>query len=146
MVTISILQVADELLHRKVDVESCYIAAQTMRTKIQHSFHELPPESHTSLRDSLLEHVNAVTEDTNSVIVTQLCLAIADLALLMGPQGWPQAVADLTTRYTNKYGKITGSPTILLFVRPLHSNNFNFTQASWLGKNMGSAGNIDCPS
>ena len=94
---------ADELLHRKVDVESCYIAAQTMRTKIQNSFHELPPDSHVSLRDSLLEHVNAVTEETSSVIVTQLCLAIADLALLMGPQEWPQAVSDLTTRYIITY-------------------------------------------
>ena len=73
-----------------------------MRTKIQNSFHELPPDSHASLRDSLLEHVNAVNEETNSVIVTQLCLAIADLALLMGPQGWPQAVRDLTTRYSKK--------------------------------------------
>ena len=70
-----------------------------MRTKIQNSFHELPLGSHISLRDSLLEHVNAVNEETNSVIVTQLCLAIADLALLMGPQEWPQAVRDLTTRY-----------------------------------------------
>ena len=93
-------QVADELLYRKgaVSTESCYIAAQTMRTKIQNSFYELPLESHISLRDSLLEHVNAVNEETNSVIVTQLCLAIADLALLMGPQEWPDAVRDLSTR------------------------------------------------
>ena len=45
-----------------------------------------------------MEHVNAVNEETNSVIVTQLCLAIADLALLMGPQEWPDAVRDLSTR------------------------------------------------
>ena len=42
--------VADQLLHRKFSMESCYIAAQTMRTKIQHAFHELPPEFYTSLR------------------------------------------------------------------------------------------------
>jgi len=28
-------KVSDELLHRKVNMESCYFAAQTMRTKIQ---------------------------------------------------------------------------------------------------------------
>ena len=44
------LQVADDMLHQKVDIESCYIAAQTMRTKIQCSFHELPKESHHSLK------------------------------------------------------------------------------------------------
>ena len=45
-----LFQVADDMLHQKVDVESCYIAAQTMRTKIQCSFHELPKESHHSLK------------------------------------------------------------------------------------------------
>ncbi len=43
-------QVSDELLHRKLNVESCYIAAQTMRTKIQTSFYELPVDAHNSLK------------------------------------------------------------------------------------------------
>jgi hypothetical protein len=43
-------QVSDELLHRKLNVESCYIAAQTMRTKIQTSFYELPAHAHNSLK------------------------------------------------------------------------------------------------
>ena len=43
-------QVADQLLHRKWSMETCYMAAQTMRTKIQNAFHELPPDSYHSLK------------------------------------------------------------------------------------------------
>jgi transportin-3 len=65
-------KVADEMLHQKRDLESCYFAAQTMSTKIQISFHELPTEAHNSLRDSLMEHIGQVNDATNTVIVTQV--------------------------------------------------------------------------
>ncbi|XP_050046846.1 transportin-3 isoform X1 [Dermacentor andersoni] len=90
-------KIADELLQQNVDLESCYFAAQTMRTKIQYVFHELPPESHVSLRDSLMEHLAKVTKDTAPVIVTQLSLAMADLALQMA--AWKSPVVDLITRF-----------------------------------------------
>jgi len=66
-------KIADEMLHQKRNMESCYFAAQTMRTKIQLSFHELPQEAYTSLRDSLMEHISQINEHTNSAIVTQVC-------------------------------------------------------------------------
>lgn len=65
-------KVADEMLHQQTDVECCYFAAQTMRTKIQLAFHELPPEAHNSLRDSLLEHISKINETTSNIIVTQV--------------------------------------------------------------------------
>ena len=40
----------DQVLHRKYSTESCYMAAQTLRTKIQNNWNELPPHAHTSLR------------------------------------------------------------------------------------------------
>lgn len=46
-----------------------------------------------SLRDSLLEHLQNVDEQMSSAILTQLCLALADLILLM-PQ-WKGAINDL---------------------------------------------------
>lgn len=92
-------KIADELLHKHLDLESCYFAAQTMRTKIQYFFHELPPESHPSLRDSLLGHLSRVNEDTAPVIVTQLSLAMADLALQMAT--WKTPVLDLITRFSS---------------------------------------------
>ncbi|XP_018314649.1 transportin-3 [Mycetomoellerius zeteki] len=90
-------KIADEMLHQKRNIESCYFAAQTMRTKIQLSFHELPQEAHTSLRDSLIEHISQINEHTNSAIVTQLCLALADLALQMS--SWQKPVVDLINRF-----------------------------------------------
>lgn len=67
-------KIADEMLHQKRDVQSCYFAAQTMRTKIQLSFHELPPEAHASLRDSLMDHILQINEHTNNAIVTQVSI------------------------------------------------------------------------
>ncbi|XP_034948229.1 transportin-3 [Chelonus insularis] len=90
-------KISDEMLQEKRDPESCYFAAQTMRTKIQYYFHELPAESHISLRDSLLNHISQINEHTNSVIVTQLCLALADLALQMS--SWEKPVTDLLNRF-----------------------------------------------
>lgn len=89
-------QIADELLQQKRDLHSCYFAAQTMRNKIQNSFHELPDDAHVSLRDSLIAHLGQITIDTNPIIVTQLCLALADLALLMSR--WKDPVRDLIER------------------------------------------------
>lgn len=65
-------KIADQLLHVKKDMESCYFGAQTLRTKIQFAFHELPPEAHNSLRDSMLDHLTQINEHTNTVIVTQV--------------------------------------------------------------------------
>ena len=49
----------------------------------QFYFIELPPEAHQSLRASMLEHLSHITENTFQGIATQLCVALADLALLM---------------------------------------------------------------
>lgn len=74
-------EISDQLLHRKASLESCYFGAHTIRTKIQGSFHELPSTSHCSLRDSLLQHIAAITSATDHIIVTQLCLAVTHLVL-----------------------------------------------------------------
>uniref|UniRef100_A0A4W3H390 Transportin 3 n=1 Tax=Callorhinchus milii TaxID=7868 RepID=A0A4W3H390_CALMI len=75
-------EISDQLLQMQQEVELCYFAAQTMKMKIQTSFNELPPETHLALRDSLLTHIQNL-KDISPVIVTQLALAIADLALQM---------------------------------------------------------------
>lgn len=89
---------ADELLHLKRDIESCYFAAQTMRTKIHQNFYELPLDVHSSLRDSLLSHVSQINEATSSVIVTQLSVALADLALQM--PSWSNPTIDLISKFS----------------------------------------------
>lgn len=89
-------------------MESCYIAAQTMRNKIQTRFHEVPADSRTSLRDSLIEHLLNVDEQTSSAILTQLALALADLILLM-PE-WNGAINETIQRL------IGAKPWVLLEV------------------------------
>uniref|UniRef100_A0A3P8NTW6 Transportin-3 n=1 Tax=Astatotilapia calliptera TaxID=8154 RepID=A0A3P8NTW6_ASTCA len=91
-------EVSDQLLQLKQDVESCYFAAQTMKMKIQTSFYELPPETHNALRDSLLTHIQNL-KDLSPIIVTQLALAIADLALQMA--SWKGCVHTLIEKYNN---------------------------------------------
>uniref|UniRef100_A0A673L5Z2 Transportin-3 n=1 Tax=Sinocyclocheilus rhinocerous TaxID=307959 RepID=A0A673L5Z2_9TELE len=91
-------EISDQLLQLKQDVESCYFAAQTMKMKIQTSFYELPPETHTALRDSLLSHIQNL-KDLSPIIVTQLALAIADLALQMA--SWKGCVQTLIEKYSN---------------------------------------------
>ncbi|KAM7367472.1 hypothetical protein PAMP_015369 [Pampus punctatissimus] len=91
-------EISDQLLQLKQDVESCYFAAQTMKMKIQTSFFELPPETHNALRDSLLSHIQNL-KDLSPIIVTQLALAIADLALQMA--SWKGCVHTLIEKYNN---------------------------------------------
>ena len=67
-----------------------------MRSKIEMSFHELPAEAHEALKGSLMEHMSSVDENTNPIIVTQLSLALADLALQM--PAWTEAVPELAAR------------------------------------------------
>ena len=72
-------EIADQLLIRKNDVESCYYAAQTLRTKLQTSFNELPPDSYTALRNSIINHCKEINA---KVIQTQLALCLTYLAIL----------------------------------------------------------------
>lgn len=67
-----------------------------MRNKIQTRFHEVPQDSRTSLRDSLIEHLLNVDEQTSSAILTQLALALADLILLMTE--WNSAINETIQR------------------------------------------------
>lgn len=69
-----------------------------MRTKIHQCFYELPSVVHSSLRDSLLDHISQITEATSTVIVTQLCVALADLALQM--PSWNKATLDLISKFS----------------------------------------------
>ena len=71
--TVYAWQIADQLLIKRFDYESCYFAAQTLKTKIQYNFEELPPESYDSLKNSVIAHLINIDE---KVIQTQLCLSI----------------------------------------------------------------------
>lgn len=86
-------EVSDQLLYQNYNIQASYFAAQTIRKKIQRSFNELPVESHEALRDSLIAHIRAITADTKSIIITQLCLALADLSILI--PSWEGPISKL---------------------------------------------------
>ncbi|CAG2122651.1 unnamed protein product, partial [Medioppia subpectinata] len=83
-------------LINNADISSCYFAAQTLRTKIQHNFHELPEDSYSSLKDSIIKHLVAIDE---SVVQTQLCLSITYLAILV--PNWTNPIQELATQVPN---------------------------------------------
>ena len=82
-------------------------AAQTLRAKIQYDWAELPPQSHAALRDSLLAHAVRYSAGPQ-VVLTQLCLAVATLALHM--EAWGQAVPELIGRFTSPPAEALANP------------------------------------
>lgn len=94
-------KVADELLRDKKSMHSYYFGAQTMRAKVQHNLKELNTEVIPLLRDSLINHLYTTTPDISGTILTQLSLALADLALQM--PSWDDCVGDLMKKFSNGY-------------------------------------------
>ncbi|XP_065647772.1 transportin-3 isoform X2 [Hydra vulgaris] len=92
-------ELSDQILRQHRDQESIYFAAQTMKTKIQYHFAELPKQQHLALRDSLIEHLLQYSLASHATL-TQLCLALANMAL-QSPQ-WENPVAELVQKFSTK--------------------------------------------
>ena len=81
---------ADGLLHDAgAPMEARYLAAQTLRTKVQRDFEELPPAAVPSLRDSLAALTAAAAAAAEPPVRTQLVLALAALAAHAPAASWP---------------------------------------------------------
>ena len=79
---------ADALLHdASKPMEAHYLAAQTLRTKVQHDVEELPAEALPSLRDSLAGLLLAFGRGAPPVR-TQLSLSLASLAAALPAAEW----------------------------------------------------------
>lgn len=120
--------VADQLLSLQADQvgngSAHVFAAQTMRAKIQYDWAELPADSHGALRDSLLAHVVRFGGGPQPVL-TQLCLAVATLALHM--EAWQSVIPDLIGRFTTPAADAVAKlPCLLelLTVLPEEAENF----------------------
>ena len=97
-------QVADQLLGQPADGSTAIstaahiFAAQTLRTKIQYDWAELPAASHAQLRASLLSHILRFGQGPQPVL-TQLAIAVGVLALHM--EEWhATVVSDLISSLT----------------------------------------------
>lgn len=86
-------EICDQLLLAKDGVEVSYLAAHMLRQKIARNFNELPLECYSSLKDSILNHLQ--THDDYAV-QGQLTMAIADLTLLL--QAWQNPIEDLAEK------------------------------------------------
>ncbi|KAH7433969.1 hypothetical protein KP509_07G095100 [Ceratopteris richardii] len=81
-------QISDSLLHDpSINLEVLYFCAQTLRTKIQRDFDDLPLDSRIHLRDSVLMLLRRFQHGPASVR-TQLCLALAGLAMHISAGDW----------------------------------------------------------
>ncbi|MBW0475818.1 hypothetical protein O181_015533 [Austropuccinia psidii MF-1] len=78
-------------------LESKLFAAQSFRSKITFDLDQLPPNHRLQLRESLLSALEHFSITSSKILVVQLCLALADLALQL-PE-WPTVVADMTEKY-----------------------------------------------
>ncbi|GAA5857671.1 hypothetical protein JCM8547_004324 [Rhodosporidiobolus lusitaniae] len=75
-------------------VEPKLFAAQTFRTKVTYDFDQLPEPQLLPLRDSLLTALRNFASGPR-VILTQICIALADIALQLTAQQWPDPVATM---------------------------------------------------
>ncbi|CAL1144993.1 unnamed protein product [Cladocopium goreaui] len=116
-------QVSDQLLSSSdAPMQFRFFAAQTIRTKVQFDFYELPADSYGSLRDSMLNHIDRFRANEHQPIHTMLAIALADLAIQMD-HAWPNAVETMFQRF----GQSPESyPTLLEVVRMLPEENNNY--------------------
>jgi len=81
-----------DILLTSTDLNHRFFAAQTLHTKCRTDIPQLPPESLSSLRDSLVKNVSEPLQ--SPVVRTRLAMAVSALAVQMG---WTSIVTDLLT-------------------------------------------------
>ncbi|CAF0896059.1 unnamed protein product [Brachionus calyciflorus] len=89
--------ISDQILHTDKNEQVLFFAAQTIRSKIQNSFHELPLESHESLKNSLIEHLEKLSLSKYSTVQTQINIALSDLVMLMA--NWQSPIPELIQKF-----------------------------------------------
>ncbi|GAA5899857.1 hypothetical protein JCM5296_006198 [Sporobolomyces johnsonii] len=101
-------------------VEPKLFAAQTFRTKISYDLEQLPPAQLLPLRDSLLTALRNFASGPR-VILTQLCIALADLALQLTAEQWD----DPTASMVDMFGKEPAMAAALLEFLQVEAEEFN---------------------
>ncbi|KAH9394428.1 Transportin-3 [Tyrophagus putrescentiae] len=90
--------IADQLLIQARDFESSYFAAQTLKTKIQYHFEELPADSYDDLKNSIISHLAKFDE---KVIQTQLGLCVT--FIFFRNPNWLNPLEELSVKLSKKY-------------------------------------------
>ncbi|XVF54218.1 hypothetical protein PTKIN_Ptkin05aG0162800 [Pterospermum kingtungense] len=86
--TIDAWQVADNLLHDATsNLETLIFCSQTLRSKVQRDFEELPSEAFRQLRDSLNNLLKKFHKGP-PIVRTQISIAVAALAVHVPAEDW----------------------------------------------------------
>ncbi|KAK8935810.1 hypothetical protein KSP39_PZI012852 [Platanthera zijinensis] len=86
--TLDAWQVSDNLLHdASSNIETLIFCSQTLRSKVQHDFEELPAEAFRPLRDSLYALLKKFSKGPPKVR-TQISIGIAALAVHVSVENW----------------------------------------------------------
>lgn len=86
--TVEAWEVSDSLLHdANSNLETLIFCSQTLKTKIQRDFEELPPAAFVSLRDSLKNLLKKFCKGPSKVRM-QICVAMSALAVHVSSQDW----------------------------------------------------------
>ncbi|KAK9450139.1 armadillo-type protein [Limtongia smithiae] len=101
------------LVSHALPLETKLFAAQTLRSKVIYDMNQLSDESKLQLRSSLLDLLVAYKAGPK-IIVTQLCLALANLAIQL--LSWHNAVQEILTVCGND---ASSAPIILEFLKVL---------------------------
>lgn len=106
-------EICDQLLLNNEGIEIGYLAAHMLRQKISRNFNELPLEHYSSLKDSMLNHLEKYED---YAIQGQLTMAIADLTLLL--QSWEFPMEELSKQLCLHQN--IGYPDYLTAYKALH--------------------------
>ncbi|KAK7857262.1 transportin mos14 [Quercus suber] len=87
--TLDAWQVADNLLHDATsNLETLIFCSQTLRSKVQRDFEELPSEAFRPLRDSLNVNITEKISQRPPKVRTQISIAVAALAVYVPAEDW----------------------------------------------------------
>ncbi|GAA5892283.1 hypothetical protein JCM8208_001501 [Rhodotorula glutinis] len=114
-------------------VEPKLFAAQTFRTKITYDLHQLPDEHLLPLRDSLLTALRQFSSGPR-VILTQICIALADLALQLSPQQWTDPVAAMIDQFGNEPAMAAALLEYLQVLAEEYNSNFKIQVKQEFGR------------
>jgi len=124
--TVEAWSISDAVLHDTNSIlEAQYFCAQTLRTKVQRDFDELPDHAIDGLRDSLLTLLIKYSKGAPPVR-TQLCLALAAMSVHVPAHRWGSG--GVITWLANKLNSVpadTALPCLLelLTVLPQEANS-----------------------
>ncbi|GAA6029887.1 hypothetical protein JCM8097_009154 [Rhodosporidiobolus ruineniae] len=114
-------------------VEPKLFAAQTFRSKISYDFEQLPEEQHLPLRDSLLTALRNFASGPR-VILTQICIALADIALQLTPGQWPDPVASMIDQFGKEPAMAAALLEFLQVLAEEYNSNYKITVKNDFGR------------